>query len=132
MGFYCRNGSVGNNQMEAMGFISHHEIEGGLISNRMRSVVVSEFSMGDRFGPRCGVIATEDAEIGFYFLVHSFHFAVRLRVISGGEGKVVVEEFSEFVSKGGGELGSSVRDNFVKKSSGEKLCGRRGRQSPWR
>ena len=95
-------------------------------------MIVGKFCVRDQFRPRCGIIATEDAKVGLDFLVDSFHFAVRLRVISGGEGKVVVEEFSEFVSKGGGELGSSVRDNFVKKSSGEKLCGRRGRQSPWR
>ena len=34
-----------------MGFISHHEIEGGLISDGMRAVILREFGVGDRFGP---------------------------------------------------------------------------------
>ena len=34
-----------------MGFISHHEIERGLVCDGMRAVIVSEFCVGDRFGP---------------------------------------------------------------------------------
>ena len=49
-------------------------------------MIVCKFCVGDRFQPRCGVIATEDSEIGFYFLVYSFGFAISLRVIGGGEG----------------------------------------------
>ena len=37
-------------------------------------------------------------------------------MISGGEGKVVFEEFSQFSSKGGGELGTTVRDDLVVKA----------------
>ena len=32
-----------------MGFISHHEIEQRLIGNRMRTVVMREFGVRDRF-----------------------------------------------------------------------------------
>ena len=51
---------------------------------------MSEFHVGDRFGPRCGIIATEDTKVGLNFLVDSFRFAVGLRVVCGGEGEVVV------------------------------------------
>ena len=51
---------------------------------------MSKFCVGDRFGPRCGIIAAEDMKVGLDFLVDSFHFAVGLRVIGGGEGEVVV------------------------------------------
>ena len=61
-----------------MGFISHHEIEQRLIGNRMRTVVMREFGVRDRF--------RQDAEVGFYFLVYSFCFIVGLRVIGSGEG----------------------------------------------
>ena len=73
-----------------MGFISHHEVERGLIGDRMRAVIMREFSMGDRFGPRCRTISAEDAKVGFYFLIYSFCFAVGLRMVSGREGEVVM------------------------------------------
>ena len=72
------------------GFISHHEIERGLVCDGMRAVIVGELSVGDRFRPRCGVIAAEDSEIGFNFLVDSFRLAIGLGVIGGGEREVVV------------------------------------------
>ena len=53
-------------------------------------MIVGKFCVRDQFGPRCGIIATEDAKVGLDFLVDSFHFAVRLRVIGGGEGEVIV------------------------------------------
>ena len=34
-----------------MRFISHHEVEGRLTGDRVRSVIVGEFGMGDLFGP---------------------------------------------------------------------------------
>ena len=73
-----------------MGFISHHEIERGLICDGIRAVIVGKFCVGNRFGPRCGIIAAEDAEIGLDFLIDPFSFAVRLRVIGGGEREVIV------------------------------------------
>ena len=90
MGFYCRNGSVGDNRGESTGFISHHEIEQRLVGNGMGVVIVSEFCVGDRFGPRCRIIAAEDMKVGFDFLVDSFRFAVGLQMIGGGEGEVIV------------------------------------------
>ena len=73
-----------------MGFISHHEIKWRLIGNRVRAVVVREFGMGNRLGPRCGIIAAEEAKVSFYFLVHSFSFAIGLWMVSSGKGKVVM------------------------------------------
>ena len=69
-----------------MGFISHHEIEQRLVGDGMGVVVMSEFCMGDRFGPRCGIIAAENTKIGLDFLIDLFRFSVRLRVIGGGKG----------------------------------------------
>ena len=51
---------------------------------------MSEFCVGDQFGPRCGIVATEDTKVGFNFLVNSFGFAVRLGVVGSGEGKVIM------------------------------------------
>ena len=53
-------------------------------------MIMSEFCMGDRFGPRCGIIPAEDTKVRFDFLVDSFSFAIRLGVISGGKGEVVM------------------------------------------
>ena len=89
-GFYGGDRSVGDHRRKGTGFISHHEIERGLVCDGMRAVIVGEFCVGDRFGPRCGVIAAEDTKISLDFLIDSFCFSVRLRVIGGGEGKIVV------------------------------------------
>ena len=53
-----------------------------MVGDKMRSVIVYKFSMGDRFRPGHGIIAAEDLEIGLDFLVYSFRFAVCLWVIS--------------------------------------------------
>ncbi len=34
-------------------------------------------------------------------------------MISGGEGEVVFEEFSEFFGEGRGELGATIGDDFI-------------------
>ena len=41
-----------------------------------------------------GVIATEDAEIGFKFLISLFSLTISLRVVHSGEADVIVEETS--------------------------------------
>ena len=41
-------------------------------------------------------------------------------MVSSREGEVIVQEFSEFASEGGGELRSLVRDDFVKNSKAEE------------
>ena len=69
-----------------MGFITHHEVEWRLIGDGMRSVIVSEFSVGDVISPRSGVISTEDPKVHFNFLVYPFGFPIELRVIGDGEG----------------------------------------------
>ena len=81
---------------------------------------MGKFCMGNRFGPRCGIIAAEDMKVGLDFLVDSFSFAVRLWVIGGREGEVIVQEFSEFSSKGGCKLRSPIRDYFVEKSKAKE------------
>ena len=50
-GFYCRNRGFGDHQGKGTGFISHHEIEQGLVRDGMRAVIVGEFCVGDRFRP---------------------------------------------------------------------------------
>ena len=56
----------------------------------MRAVIVGEFCVGDRFGPRCGIIAAKDTKVSLDFLIDSFGFAVGLGVIGGGKGKFVM------------------------------------------
>ena len=89
-GFYGGDRGVGDYRGEGTGFISHHEIERGLTGDGVRAVIVGKFCVGDRFGPRCGIIAAEDTKVRFDFLVDSFSLAVRLGVVSGGEGEVIV------------------------------------------
>ena len=89
---------------------------------------MSELCVGDVIGPGSGVIPTEDLKVCFDFLVHPFGFPVRFGVVGGGKGKVIFQEFSQFSGKGGCELGSTVRDDFVVKAEAkvyfvEKECG---------
>ena len=74
---------------------------------------MSEFGEGDMLCPGSRVGAAKDPKIGFYLLIDSFSFSVGLRMIGSGKGKFVTEELSKFLSKGGSELRSSVRDDFV-------------------
>ena len=89
-GFYGGDRGVGDHRRKGTGFISHHEIEQRLVSDGVRAVIVSKFSVGDRFGPRCGVIAAEDAKVGLDFLIDPFCFSVGLWVIGSGEREVIV------------------------------------------
>ena len=59
-----------------------------------------EFCMGNFVSLESRVRSTKDPQIGFYFLVDSFHFSIRLRVVGGGEGKIIVEGLPEFFGKG--------------------------------
>ena len=49
--FYGGDSGVGDYRRKGTGFISHHEIERGLIGDGVRTVIVGEFCVGDRFGP---------------------------------------------------------------------------------
>ena len=79
-----------------------------------------KFGVGDLFRPRGRVISAEDSEIGFDFLVHTFGFSIRLGVVGGGEGEVVVQDLAEGFGKGGGELRTTIRDDFVIESEAEE------------
>ena len=74
---------------------------------------MGEFSVRDVVGPRSRVVSTEDPKVGFDLLVYSFSFSVGLRMIGSRKGKVIFQEFSKFMGKGGCELRASVGDNFV-------------------
>ena len=56
--------------------------------------------MGNFISPGGRIRSAKDPQIGFYFLVDLFHFPIRLGVVDGGEGKIVVEEFPKFFGKG--------------------------------
>ena len=59
-----------------------------------------EFCMGNFVSPGGGVRSTEDPQIGFDLLVDMFNFSIGLRMVGGGEGKLIVEEFPKFFSEG--------------------------------
>ena len=69
---------------------------------------MGEFGKDNVLSPRSRVRAAEDLKISFYFLVHMFSFPVSLRVIGGGEGKFITEEFAQLLSESGGKLWSSI------------------------
>jgi len=66
--------------------------------------------------PREWIILAEDPKVDLEFLVDSFGLAVSLRVVSGGQGKGVSKEFSEFPCKERCELGTSIRNDLVVES----------------
>ena len=53
-------------------FISHHEIEWGLVGDRVGAVIVSKSSVGDVISPRSRVLSIEDLKVHFDFLVYLF------------------------------------------------------------
>ena len=73
-----------------MRLISHHEIEWGLVHDRVRVVVVDELHMGDLVGPGTRIGPVEDPEVCFNLLVDTFCFTVGLWVICSGEGEVII------------------------------------------
>ena len=83
---------------KSMRLISHHEEEWQLVSDRMRSVIMSEFCQSDMLCPGSGVGAAKDLQICFNFLVDLFSFSISFRVICCREGKYVSKMFSEFLS----------------------------------
>ena len=103
-----------------MGFVSHHEVEGGLTGGGVRAVIVGEFGVRKSFGPRRRVGTAEDAEIGFYFLVDTFSLSIGLGMVGGGKGEIIVENPSKFLSKCRSKLWTTIRDNLVVKSIAEE------------
>ena len=91
-----------------MRFISHYEIEWRLVGDRMRAVIVCKFGVGDLVCPGTRVGSAEDLKVHFNLLVDMFCFSVRLWVVCGGEGEVIVEEHSKLLSKGRGKLGTTI------------------------
>jgi hypothetical protein len=67
---------------------------------------------------KCGVAV--NVEVCFKFLVQMLSLTISLRVICGGEGNFVVKESSKFFGKFRGELGASVRDDFVIKTKSQE------------
>ena len=92
-----------------------------------------KFGVRDVFNPCSWVISAVHPQVGFNFLIHTFSFSIGLWVISGGEGKVISEDSSEFLCEGQGELRSVVRYDlfieaevcvdFVEEKSGYPLGG---------
>ena len=83
-----------------MGFISHHEKEWESRGDGVWAVIVGEFCMGYRFCPQGGIISTEDLEVDFNVLVDPFGFSIRLGVIGGGKGEIVIKESSSLLGEG--------------------------------
>ena len=63
-----------------MGFISYHEEKWQLVGDRVRTVIMSEFSKGNVLSPGSRIGATEDPKVSFYLLVNTFSFSIGLRV----------------------------------------------------
>ena len=96
----------------------------------VRAVVVGKFGVGDLFGPRGGICATEDTQVGFYFLVYALGFSVGLGVIGSGEGEVVVKNSSKLPGECRGELRTAIRDDLVIESiAKEDFVEKEGRDS---
>ena len=70
--------------------------------------VMLKFGSRKEIQPSFRVIGTEDTKVRFYFLIGAFSLSVGLRMVGGGESDIILEESSQFLSEGGGELGSSI------------------------
>ena len=75
-----------------------------------------KFSGREELGPLMWVVGTEDAEIGFDFLIGSFGLSVGLRMVCGRKSNIIFEDSGKFLSECGSELWSSVRDESIVKS----------------
>ena len=87
-----------------MRFISHHEIEQGLVHDRVRAVIVGEFCVGDLVGSGSWVRSAEDPQVSFNLLIDTFSFTIKLWVVDGGKGEVIVQELAKLFRKGRGKL----------------------------
>ena len=94
-------------------FIAIKEREWGLLGGAMRGRVVVELSSRKELGPRGQIIGTKDLKICFKFLIGLFGLPISLRVVCSGESYIIFEKASKFLSKGGGKLGTTIRDNCV-------------------
>ena len=72
-----------------------------------------EFCGGEELYPFGWVVGTENVKICFKFLIGSLGLSIGLRMIGSREVNIILEEMSEFLSKGGGELRASVRDESI-------------------
>ena len=76
-------------------------------------MVVDKLYMRDFIGLGTWIRSTEDLKVCLNLLVDMFCFTIGLRVVCSGERDVVVQEFAEFLGKGGGELWTMIGDDFV-------------------
>ena len=72
--------------------IAVKEGEQGHLGGAMWGRVVVEFGGGKELYPFGWVVGTEDAEIGFKFLIGSFRLSIGLGMIGSGESYVVSKE----------------------------------------
>ena len=94
-------------------FIAIKEREWGLLGGAMRGRVVVELSGRKELGPQGQIIGTKDLKICFKFLIGLFGLPISLGVVCSGELYIIFEKVSKFLSKGGGKLGTTIRDNCV-------------------
>ena len=80
---------------------------------------MGEFCMGDLVSPGTRVGPTEDLKVCLNFLVDMFSFAIRLEVVGGGKGEVVVQEFPKLLGEGRCKLWTTIEDDFIVESEVE-------------
>ena len=95
------------------GFIAIKQGEWGRLSGAMRGRVVMEFCQGKALYPFSWVVGAKDTEISFELLIGSLSLSIGLRMVGSREANIILEETSEFLSKGGSELRASVRDESI-------------------
>jgi hypothetical protein len=105
------------------------------VVSRVNGGIVKPFEKAKSFAPFSRTVATENAEIAFHFLIYTFTFSVSLRVEGSRQCRGNGKSRAKGLKDVGNELGSAIRDDFVRKSilrkdmieeKGAKLFGRTG------
>ena len=72
-----------------------------------------KFCRGKELYPFSQVVGAKDVEICFELLIGSLSLSISLRMVGSGEVNIILEETSEFLSKGRSELRALVGDESI-------------------
>ena len=82
-------------------------------------MIVDKLCVRDFISPGTRIGPAEDPKICFNLLVDMFCFTIRLGVIGGGKGEVVIQEFSKLLGEGRSKLWALIQDDLIVEAESE-------------